>query len=61
MQICYIFSVSHYMRNVHNVDKMKIGLVALMYKFVMCLYVNIGTLWDSGGRRLGLYCKDIAP
>ena len=43
MQIYCNFLVSHHMTDVNNVDKMQIGVVVLMYKFVMCSYVNLGT------------------
>ena len=39
IQICCNFSVSYCMKDVHNVDKLQIGLVALMYKFVIYLYI----------------------
>ena len=47
--------------NVDNVDKIYIGVVVLIYKFEICLYVNFGTLWVSGGGGGGCACQDIDP
>ena len=48
------------MTDVNNVNKMQIGLVILMCKFVICSYVNFGTLWVSGGVDGDCTCQDIA-
>ena len=49
------------MTDVNNVDKMQIGVVVLMYKFVICSYVYTGTQWVSGGGVGGCTCQNIPP
>ena len=61
IQICCNFSVSHYMKDVRNVDKLQIVLVVLKYKFVIYLYINLGLQWGRRGGGGCCTCQGIAP
>ena len=49
------------MTDVNNMDKMQIGVVVLMYEFVICSYVDLGTYWVYRGGGGGCPCQDISP